>query len=139
MAVDLSDLMVPAPPRKPRTKATGKAEGSIAAPVDKAAAMALVEQLEAEAVAAAEQEQQVWAIAHDEDVTRWAQAISEWLQETPDQTVSFVELYRSLEMPWVEVWLGLLLGNFTLEQHGDFYNSTIWAKCPTSHASAVKI
>ncbi|WP_223269972.1 hypothetical protein [Nostoc sp. 'Peltigera membranacea cyanobiont' 213] len=32
-------------------------------------------------------------------------------------------------MPMVEVWLGLLLGGFTLEQRGDFYNSrNIWVK-----------
>ncbi len=34
-----------------------------------------------------------------------------------------------LQMPMVEVWLGLLLGGFTLEQRGDFYNSqNVWVK-----------
>lgn len=32
-------------------------------------------------------------------------------------------------MPMVEVWLGLLLGGFTLEQRGNFYyNQNVWVK-----------
>ncbi|WP_420761387.1 hypothetical protein [Nostoc sp. CALU 546] len=31
------------------------------------------------------------------------------------------------KMPMVEVWLGLLLGRFTLEQRGNFYyNQNVW-------------
>ncbi len=37
--------------------------------------------------------------------------------------ISLVKLQRVLEMPMVEVWLGLLLGGFTLEQYGDFSHS----------------
>ncbi|WP_375490895.1 hypothetical protein [uncultured Nostoc sp.] len=33
------------------------------------------------------------------------------------------------KMPIVEVWLGLLLGGFTLEQRGNFYqNQNVWVK-----------
>jgi hypothetical protein len=36
-------------------------------------------------------------------------------------------LHDSLQLPIVEIWLGLLLGNFKLEQKGTFYNSNeIW-------------
>ncbi len=36
----------------------------------------------------------------------------------------------------VEVWLGLLLGGFTLEQRGDFYhNQNVWVK--SSETSAI--
>ncbi|MCC5654885.1 hypothetical protein LC609_35010 [Nostoc sp. XA013] len=43
--------------------------------------------------------------------------------------ISLVKLQRALEMPMVEVWLGLLLGGFTLEQRGDFYhNQNVWVK-----------
>ncbi|MDB9317134.1 MULTISPECIES: hypothetical protein [Cyanophyceae] len=41
--------------------------------------------------------------------------------------ISLTKLQRMLRMPMVEVWLGLLLGGFVLEQRGDFYHSqNIW-------------
>ncbi|MBD2519753.1 hypothetical protein H6G93_33325 [Nostoc sp. FACHB-973] len=44
-------------------------------------------------------------------------------------TASLYLRQRVLQMPMVEVWLGLLLGGFTLEQRGNFYNSrNIWVK-----------
>ena len=128
MAVDLSDLMEPAQPRQRRTKLTGKPEGSIVAPVDKAAVLAMVDQLEAEATAEMEQKQEVLLTAHQEDVTRWIQGIVRWLQAAPGHTASYADLCHHLEMPWVEVWLGLLLGGFELEQRGELYQSPIWAK-----------
>lgn len=140
MAVDLTELMEPKTPRKSRTKRTPQAEtadGSIAAPVDKTAALALVEQLDAEAATEAAQKQQVLAVAHDEDVRRWSQAIDQWLQAAPEQSIAFAQLCNCLAMPWVEVWLGLLLGGFALEQRGEFYGSSIWIK--RSGASATEI
>jgi hypothetical protein len=127
MAVDLGDLMASAPPRQRHTKATGQAAGSLAAPVDKAAALALVDQLEAEATAAVPS-QPVWTIAHDEDVSRWTAAIAHWLQVAPERTASLAELCCGLGRPWVEVWLGVLLGGFELEQQGEFYQAPIWVK-----------
>lgn len=134
MAVDLSDLMEPAQPRQRRTKSTGKPEESIAVPVDKAAVLAMVDQLEAEDEA--RQKQFVLAIpqgsallcAHSEDVAQWAAAIFEWLQ-TALLPVSIDELSCGLEMPSVEVWLGVLFGGFQLEQRGEFYESPVWVKC----------
>lgn len=130
MAVDLSDLMEPDPPRKPRTKRSKSGETeemSIVALVDKETVLALAEQWEAEAVEVG-RNQDVWAIAHNEDVSQWIQII---IQELPDQTntkVSFTELCDRLGLSWVEVWLGLLLGGFELEQSGEFYGSSIWVK-----------
>lgn len=130
MAVDLSELMERRPARKQRVKSPQKPEGSIVAPVDKAAVLAMVEQLEAAAADEAERHQEVWATAHDEDVSYWTEAIDQRLQDTPDERVSFTELCRHLRMPWVEVWLGLLLGGFELEQRGEFYQAAIWVRCP---------
>lgn len=79
------------------------------APVDKAAVLAIVDQLEAEDEAV--QKQSVLAIAHLEDVAGWTAAIFEWLQ-TALSPVSIVELSCSLEMPSVERWLGVLFGGF---------------------------
>ena len=134
MAVDLSDLMEPAPLRQPRTKrikSTAIQAGSIVAPVDKTAVLALVEQLEIEAEI---QKQQVLAIASDEDVTRWTSEIAQWLQAVPEDLVSFAQLCHGLQMPWVEVWMGLLLGGFELEQSGEFYQSAVWVKRSSKNA-----
>ncbi len=129
MAVDLGELMEPTSPRKPRTRRVGPtetAEGSIAATVDKEALLVMVEQLEAEQES---QKQQVWAISHDENVSDWVEAIAQRLQQVPDPKVSLLELCRCLGMSWVEVWLGVLLGGFELEQRGEFYEAPIWVKC----------
>jgi len=126
MAVDLSELMEPIPPRKPRVKSTSKPEGSIAAPTDKEAVLAMVDQLEATAEMMRNQE--VLAIAPDENVAQWGEAIAQWLLNEPERSVLFTQLCRGLKMPWVEVWMGALLGGFALEQQGEFYQSAIWVK-----------
>ncbi|WP_223278243.1 hypothetical protein [Nostoc sp. 'Peltigera membranacea cyanobiont' 232] len=65
-------------------------------------------------------------LASDENVEKWQSAIANYLINVKDE-ISLVKLQRVLQMPMVEVWLGLLLGNFTLEQRGDFYSSQdIW-------------
>ncbi|MBD1997667.1 hypothetical protein H6G00_13690 [Leptolyngbya sp. FACHB-541] len=131
MAVDLSELMEPTPARKPRTgraKSGGTAEGSIVAPVDKAAVLAMVEQLEAEAAVEEESKQQVLAIAHEENVSQWTEAIAQGLQAALPNRVSFAQLCERLEMRQVEVWLAVLLGEFELEQEGGFYDSPIWVR-----------
>ncbi len=131
MAVDLSDLMEPTTPRKSRTKRGKSAEteaGSVVATVDKAALLAMVDQLESEAALEAERKQQVLQIAHDEDVSRWIEAIAQWLRAVPRKQASFQQVCQSLGMPRVEVWLGALLGEFELEQGKEFYSDTLWIK-----------
>jgi len=121
MAVDFSDLMEPAPLRKPRQD--GEPTRSIVATVEKEVALAMVEQMEQEAEA---QMQAVLGVAHSEDVSGWAGAIDRWLAQHSGE-VSWDELEVGLGMPWVEIWLGLLLGGFVLEQRGEFYQrETIW-------------
>jgi hypothetical protein len=122
MAVDLSELMEPLPLRKPRTK-TEKPGGAIVAVVEKDAVLAMVEQMEQEAEA---QMQAVLGVAHSEDVSGWTRAIALWLEQH-SSVVSWSELEAELGMPWVELWLGLLLGGFQVEQRGEFYQQeTIW-------------
>ncbi|WP_138506951.1 hypothetical protein [Nostoc sp. PA-18-2419] len=70
----------------------------------------------------------VHRLAGDEDVQKWQSAISLYLAQVKDE-ISLAQLQRGLKMPIVEVWLGLLLGGFQLEQRGDFYNSrNVWVK-----------
>ena len=47
--------------------------------------------------------------------------------DKPQQSVSLLELQRSVEMPLVQVWLALLLNGFEIEQRGDFYDTEqVW-------------
>ena len=110
MAVDLSDLMEPAPVRKRRTKSIEVPQGSIAASVEKAAVLAMVDQLEDEEL----QKQNVLAIAHSEDVAQWVAAIDHWLQAMPIEQIHFIDLCQGLGLTRVEVWLGVLFGRFEL-------------------------
>jgi hypothetical protein len=64
--------------------------------------------------------------AHDENVYEWGAAISIRLDRW-EQSVSLLELQRSVEMPLVQVWLGLLLNGFEIEQRGEFYDTEqVW-------------
>ncbi len=65
-------------------------------------------------------------LAGNEDVKQWRRAIACYLAQI-NTTIRLNELQKALNMPMVEVWLGLLLGGFTLEQRGDFYEiQDIW-------------
>ena len=124
MAVDFSDLMEPAPLRKPRQD--GEPTRSIVATVEKEVVLAMVEQMEQEAEA---QMQAVLGVAHSEDVSGWTRTISQWLAQQPAAEIPWSELELGLAMPWVELWLGLLLGGFRVEQRGEFYQrETIWVE-----------
>ncbi|MEP0872788.1 hypothetical protein NDA01_23495 [Trichocoleus desertorum AS-A10] len=96
MAVDLSELMEPAPPRKQRSKGKSRQEGSIVAEVEREAVLAMVDQMEAV------KKEEVLAISYPEDVAGWTAAISEWLQ-TALLPVSTAEISCGLKMLWVEV------------------------------------
>ena len=66
------------------------------------------------------------ALAHEENVSQWGAAISDRLAKC-EVSVSLLELQRSTELPLVEVWLGLLLNGFAIEQRGEFYqNEQVW-------------
>ena len=117
MFLDVSDLVEPS---KSQSRREGKPEGpadSIAGEVEKEAVLALVEQQEQDALRAI-----TLAVAHEEDVSAWISAIRQYLSQQPD-SVSLIDLQRSLEMPVVEVWLGLLLGGFGVSQTGGFFES----------------
>jgi hypothetical protein len=106
-------------------------EGTVVGLLDKEALLAELDQrleqhpemTEAEAFEAA------IAVAHGEDVSAWVEAIEQVLQQEPSQELSLMGLQERLEMPWVAMWLGLLLGGYGLEQRGEFYQrETIWVE-----------
>ncbi|TVP63102.1 MAG: hypothetical protein EA343_09030 [Nodularia sp. (in: Bacteria)] len=91
---------------------------SMVAPVEKAQVLAMLEEVTSL--------EDVHNLASDEDVQKWQRAIAHYLTQVQGE-ISLTKLQRMLRMPMVEVWLGLLLGGFVLEQRGDFYHSqNIW-------------
>ncbi|WP_256091385.1 hypothetical protein [Nostoc sp. KVJ20] len=126
MHLDLDDLIEPQTPQTfrphgPHQFSHSTEEGdSVAAPVEKANVLAMLDEVTTL--------EDVRNLASDEDVQKWQNAIANYLINVKDE-ISLVKLQRVLEMPMIEVWLGLLLGGFALEQRGDFYNSrNIWVK-----------
>jgi hypothetical protein len=96
---------------------------SVAGAVDKSNLLEFLAQMESEA------KQDAIAVAHDEDIAAWIGAIAHWMKAHQSQDVSLLELQRSLQMPFIEVWLALLLGGYAIEQRGDFYQTEgVWVK-----------
>lgn len=126
MTVDLGELMEPAPARKQRSRRESRQEGSIIAEVETAAVLAMVDQMEAETA----KREEVLAIAHDENVSVWIEAIARWLQTATADQVQFTQLCQILKMLPIEVWLGVLLGGFELESQGEFYSGLLLVRVP---------
>jgi hypothetical protein len=134
LSLDLDDLFeepeaVVYPSERRSRSAT---QGTIVGELDKEALLnALDEQLsqhpemtEAEAFEAA------ISVAHGEDVTAWVGAIGQLLRAQDGELngeQTLLGLQERLRMPWVEVWLAVLLGGYRVEQRGEFYQrETIW-------------
>lgn len=137
MAVDLSDLTEPLPPRKRRAKTTLKAQDSIVGLVDKSAVLAMVEQLEAlsqidDELPLSDEERKQLALdfAHEENIFAWCHAIALWIKQHQGTKVSLWQLQQALGMPLVEVWLGLLHSPmpYHWEEQGEFYREArdVW-------------
>ncbi len=95
---------------------------SIAGEVEPAVIGRMLDEMEQEQNAA----DMVRELAGEEDVAAWSTRIHQWLQDHATDSISLGELWQQLEMPWVEIWLGLLLGGFELQQSGRFYESEVW-------------
>ena len=130
MAMDLSDLITPLPPRKRRANTTPKAQASLVGVVDKSALLTMVEQLEALSLldnelplSDEEHKQLALDFAHDEDIFAWCQAITQWINQHQGKKVSLLQLQQALDMPLVEVWLGLLHSPtpYQWKGKGEFY------------------
>jgi len=61
------------------------------------------------------------AIAHDEDVASWVEAIAQWMRQQEHMMIPLIHLQQAVRMPLVQLWLALLLGGFVLESRGEFY------------------
>jgi hypothetical protein len=114
-------------PDSRKKKLGNSTDSSTVGEVDKAALLNMVERLLSEQTPTeTELADQIINLAHEENVEEWTIAIAQHMAHIKT-TIRLSELQRALNMPLVEVWLGLLLGGFTLEQRGDFYESQdIW-------------
>ncbi|BAZ02869.1 hypothetical protein NIES37_68820 [Tolypothrix tenuis PCC 7101] len=124
MQLDLDDLIEsPIPqtfrPHGPHQFSNSALHGdSVVAPVEKEKVLEMLEEVRTV--------EDVHKLAGDEDVHKWQTAIAYYLADIQNE-ISLPQLQHALKMPMVEVWLGLLLGGFNLEQRGDFYqNQNIW-------------
>ncbi|BAY35679.1 hypothetical protein NIES2107_75910 (plasmid) [Nostoc carneum NIES-2107] len=124
MQLDLDDLIEPPIPQTfkphgPHQFSNTSSQGdSVVAPVEKEKVLEMLEEVRTV--------EDVHKLAGDEDVYKWQTAIAYYLADIQDE-ISLPQLQNALKMPIVEVWLGLLLGGFTVEQRGDFYqNQNIW-------------
>lgn len=111
--LDFSDLVQRSNQRDPFEPVAD--DESVAGEVDKAFVLALVDVLTEKAV-----KEQALAVAHSENVSAWIQNLSMKRTGVPQR---LIDLQRQVKMPLVEVWLAALLGGFTVEQRGGFYET----------------
>jgi hypothetical protein len=124
MVVDFEQFIEPLMSLPRKVPEPIKNGNSIVGVVDKEI---LIQALEQENLLSSEEEfEQAISVAHAENVSVWVEAISKYIA-IRNRPMRLEELQGALNLPIVEVWLGLLLGDFKLEQRGSFYNSNeIW-------------
>lgn len=94
-------------------------EDSIAGEALKLSVLDMIDALED-----ADLKSQALAVSHSENVSDWVAALTDRQSESPQR---LVDLQEQLRMPLVEVWIAALLGGFTLEQRGSFYQTQeVW-------------
>ena len=116
--VDVSEFVKPsARVRSPKVTGPIDEEDSVFVELDAEQAVALAEEdWEASGV----------DLSHAENVSDWVAQIAAWFEQEPG-ALRLVELHQRLQMPFVELCLGALLGGFGLEQRGPFYElGSIW-------------
>ena len=65
-------------------------------------------------------------VAHDENVSGWVSAVAEQMIHL-DLPIPLLHLHQLLDLSLIQLWLALLLGDYQLEQRGEFYDiRDIW-------------
>jgi hypothetical protein len=129
MAIDFEDYIEEpdALPRMARTEREAVENfHSVAQPI---AQVELLEVLHDEiTLSEAEAHAAALAVAHGEDISDWIAAIGEALDKV-GTAVEMQALLKLVQLPLIELWLGLLLGGYGLQRDGeierdeDFYSS----------------
>ncbi|MEL6556247.1 MAG: hypothetical protein AAFQ63_22745, partial [Cyanobacteria bacterium J06621_11] len=98
---------------------TDDIDESIVGAVEKASALALADVLDEQML-----KTQALSVSHAENVSDWVAALLAVQTAAPQRLIS---LQAQLKMPLSELWLAALLGGFTLEQRGGFYETAeVW-------------
>ena len=124
MVVDFEQFIEPLQSLPRKIPEQAKNGNSIVGEIDKET---LIHSLEQESLLSFEEEfEQAISTAHAEDITAWVEAIAQCITNN-SQPICLKDLQKTLKLAIVEIWLGLLLGDFKLEQRGSFYDSNeIW-------------
>lgn len=127
MEVDFDPFIEPLTslPRKSPERSPLEEAGSVVGELDQTALLqALDEQMSQHpGLTEVEAFNQAMGLAHDEDVSAWVGAIAQWMADARVSTIPLVQLQEAVDMPLVQVWLSLLLGEYELEQRGEFYDT----------------
>ncbi len=98
MSINLSDMMEEcAVDTEP-----SPSSGSVVSVIDRKEARALARK------ARAQMKKALKGLAEQEDISKWQNAIALWMSQHQGTKVSLWQLQQSLDMPLVEIWLGLL-------------------------------
>lgn len=139
LTLDVSELFEePEPiqyPANRKQKSSIQEESSVVGEVDKNALLNWVDQVAADqALNEAQMAAQIRDLAHGENVEEWSRAIARYFSTYINQrsghsdiTISLPELCNKMQKPFVEVWLGLLLGNRSYQIYQtseNFYDTT---------------
>ena len=117
--ISFSDLVQRSSIKDIQGQEEGNENDSIVSEVDKQLVLALVDELTLDEV-----KSKALSVSHAEDVSTWVQALSMLKGKEPQ---NLIDLQQQLKMPLVEVWIAALLGQFNLEQRGDFYETQgVW-------------
>ena len=124
MVVDFDQFIEPLQSLPRKIPEQTKHGNSMVGAIDKEV---LIQALEQESLLSVEEEfEQAISTAHAEDVSAWVEAIAQYI-ENNFSPMRLIDLQVALPLSMVEIWLGLLLGDFKLEQRGSFYDSNeIW-------------
>ena len=124
MMVDFEQFIEPLPSLPRKTPEQTQNGNSVVGEIDKEV---LIQALEQESLLSFEEEfKRAISTAHAEDVSAWIEAITQCITNN-SHPICLKDLQKTLPLPIVEIWLGLLLGDFKLEQRGSFYDSNeIW-------------
>ena len=124
MVVDFEQFIEPLQSLPRKIPEQAKNGNSIVGEIDKET---LIHSLEQENLLSFEEEfERAISTAHAEDVSSWIETISHCITNN-SSPMRLIDLQKALKLPIVEIWLGLLLGDFKLEQRGSFYDlSEIW-------------
>ncbi|MFM7601112.1 MAG: hypothetical protein ACKO7R_07935 [Pseudanabaena sp.] len=124
MVVDFEQFLEPLPSLPRKISEQVKIGNSIVGEIDKEV---LIQVLEQESLLSfGEEYAQAISTAHTENVSSWIEVIAQYIDNNY-APIRLLVLQQNLQLSVVEIWLGLLLGNFKLQQRGLFYDSgEIW-------------